>query len=95
MALCKDVCRPLPTLAFLRMMQLFAQKADFSPICLPSSSDCSFCFLAAALKPVGAAIRSRIVIGLSTASISQLAVRVIWQRLRSTAPSIARPSIKG
>ena len=69
------------TLAFLRMMQLFAQKADLLSDLLTVQLGLLVLLFGSRFKAGWRSHPQQIVIGLSTASISQLAVRVIWQQI--------------
>jgi hypothetical protein len=69
------------TLAFLRMMQLFAQKADLLSDLLTVQLGLLVLLFGRRFKAGWRSHPQQIVIGLSTASISQLAVRVIWQQI--------------
>jgi hypothetical protein len=69
------------TLAFLRMMQLFAQKADLLADLLIVQLGLLVVLFGSRFNAGWRSHPQQIVIGLSTGSISQLAVRIIWQQI--------------
>lgn len=69
------------TLSYLRLMQLFAQKADLLADVLIIQLSLLVAFFGRAYKAGWRSHTQQIVIGLSTASIAQLAVRAIWQTI--------------
>jgi len=69
------------TIAYLRLMQLFAQKIDLLSDVLVIQVGLLVVFFGRAFKAGWRTHTQQIAIGLSTASIAQLAVRVIWQAI--------------
>ena len=80
-ALVKDALCRLAALACLRLMQLFAQKADLLADVLIIQLGLLVVLFGRRFKAGWRSHTQQIVIGLSTASIAQLAVRVIWQEI--------------
>lgn len=69
------------TLAFLRMMQLFAQKADLLSDLLLVQLGVVVVLFGKRFKAGWRSHAQQVAIGLSTGSMSQLAVRGIWQHI--------------
>jgi hypothetical protein len=74
------------TLANLRLMQLAAQKLDLLNDLLAIELGLLLAFIGQRFNAGWRSHTQQIVLGLSTASIAQLVVRIVWQQIANTPP---------